>query len=226
MQGESYLVTYYKLLKVLSFKNHNVKTVILGCSIHNFGPVFIPCYDIKSNQGAQTLKSSMYYSKIFNDSIFFSTRDYIGERNFYLGIFESPKLNVFYKSTNREPSTDIIEKTLQEHYKSNLEFRINDFYLQQFYLKKIINLCELNKLNLYLLSTPLHKYYKDNIPKVFFENFKNLMKQLNVTHLDYLNDDIKNEYMSDGNHLNIEGSTVYSKLISQIVAEELNRNSK
>ena len=214
--GEPYLVTYYKLIKVLSFNNHNIKTVILGCSMHNFASAYEESYDMKSSAGSQTLKKSMYYVDILNDSIL-SFKDFISDRMFYLGIWKGQRTNGLFESTNKNPSVETIKKTLNGHYKSTSKFNSTEFFEQEFYLKKIIELCKIKKVKLYLLTLPLHQYYKDNIPPICVENYKSIINQFELNHINYLSDDINNEYMSDGNHLNSDGAAIYSKVISEIV---------
>jgi predicted 3-demethylubiquinone-9 3-methyltransferase (glyoxalase superfamily) len=217
--GEPFIVTYSKLKKIFSVKNYKVNNIVLGASVHNFSSAFELSYDVNSTEGTQTIKKNVFFLDI--DDSFFSFKEIISERNFYIGIFENSKINGFYESLKKKPSEDIIDVTLKGHFKKSSNFDSSDYFYQVFYLKKIIELCRKNKVRLYLCSLPLHKYYKENIPKKCMVNLNNILEKYEgFIYLNYLTDDIDSNLMSDGNHLNKEGAFVYSKIISREIEKE------
>jgi len=210
--GETYNVTYYKLNKIFSQKENNIKTVIIGASVHNFTFDSEKRYDIKTPEGKYILRKNIYYMNLFNDHVF-PFKYKLVEKLFYSGILRSPKYSGYGASTNENPTKDIIDFILNRHYdiRSDVET-----FNQEEYFNKIITLCKKMNVRIIITSTPYHNYYKDNIPEYDLNKFNSFIKSYNnVTYFNYLNDKTPDSLFSDGNHLNIKGGNRYAKKMSQ-----------
>jgi len=210
--GETFNVTYYKLNKIFSQKGNNIKTVIIGASIHNFTFDSEKRYDIKTPEGKYILRKNIYYMNLFNDPVF-PFKNKLIERLFYSGILRSPKYSEYNASANKKPTKEIIDFILNRHY--NIRSDIETFN-QEKYFDKIINLCGKMNVKVIITSTPYHKYYKENIPTYDLNKFNNVIKShTNTTHFNYLNDKTPDSLFADGNHLNIKGGNKYAEEMSQ-----------
>ena len=96
------------------------------------------------------------------------------------------------------------------------------------YLIEIKELCETNKINLTLVNMPLHNNFKARTNNYYFECLNNFIKQNEFkNYLDYSSISLDSKYFSDGDHLNIEGSKIFSKKInSRIINKFTKKYSK
>ncbi len=214
--GEHYYFTYAKLKKLLSIKEGNIKIIVLGVSVHNFAPVYQRMDNLSCKEGKKSLERYLYFLNYFDDGEF-NFKNIIFHKDFYGGLLKSPDWNGFKESLNKNPDKEDMDKILEIHYKKDTEM---DSSKQQYYLEKIIRLCDKHNVKILAVSTPIHKYYKSNIPKIHFDNLIDVLKKnAELPHLNYLNVDISANFFSDANHLNKEGASIYSKLISNKVEQ-------
>jgi len=86
------------------------------------------------------------------------------------------------------------------------------------YLKKIIVLCKAEKIELVLLNTPLHSYYKNNVPNEYINKYNEFINLYNLEVIDFsglhLMDDC---FVPDGDHVSKKGSIITSKEIFKIL---------
>ena len=210
--GESYNITFYKLNKILSEKENNIKTLILGASIHSFSFDYEKRYDHKTPQGKFIFEKNLYYMPLFNDPVF-PFKNKLVEKLFYFSIFKEPKNSGYGESSNKNPTKDIIDIVLKIHYGENPNI---DVLNQEKYFQKIIDLCKKRKVKVIIVSTPYHNYYKKNIPNYNINKFDKIIKDYkNITFLNYINDKTPDYLFSDGNHLNKEGGNRYAKKIAK-----------
>ncbi len=210
--GESYNITYYKLKEILSESDSNIKTLVLGASIHSFTFNYEKRYDLKTPEAKFIFEKNLYYMPLFNDTVF-PFKNKLVEKLFYFGLLKTPEYDGYATSSNKNPSKDIIDIVLKIHYGESSNIKLSN---QEKYFKKIINLCEKMKVKIIIVSTPYHNYYKKNIPNYNINKFNNIIKDYNnITFLNFLNDKTPDYLFSDGNHLNKEGGNKYAKKITK-----------
>ncbi|NJL74014.1 MAG: hypothetical protein HC892_02175 [Saprospiraceae bacterium] len=86
------------------------------------------------------------------------------------------------------------------------------------YLEKIVQLTATKRIELILVSLPVHEAYRKAIPPHFnaiFEEKKQELKQRKIMVLDFSDYLLKDDYFSDHDHLNQEGASFFTTLLSQ-----------
>ena len=212
--GEHYYFTYQKLQTLVHNKNHRIDTLILGVSIHNFAPVYNRLFSLDFPEGEKSLKKYLYFIRMFDDSGFLTTFDKV-LKPAILGVYATPDFGGFYESTNSNPKEAIINKTFNMHFSiQQNEAKFSNS--QRTYLYEIERLCTDNNITLILVSTPYHSGYKEKIDQGYYDFFSESLKRLkHRRHLNFIEDDIADRFMSDANHLNKLGAKKYSKIIGE-----------
>ena len=221
--GESTYYTFYKLGPVLK-NNPSIKKVYLGYSYHTISSYTNDnIYGTRSKDIAPRYffilpfreKVKMVTHNINNLPTFFRnglTRGFhtvlAKNKNFsFIGGYE----NSFSKTAAIKESMD--KRITMQYYENDT---IRDFsYSNINYLDKIIELCKKRNVELLLLNTPIHPYYKSRIPQKFITKYndliiKNSLKQIAFEGLK-MSDSC---YIADGDHLSIMGAlltTAYLK---------------
>jgi hypothetical protein len=218
--AESYYYSYYKLQKYLS-QNPQIKRIYLGFSYHSLSN----SYDdliygkqsgyISSGQffnlpieerfkcliwNAKTLL--FYLKKIFRAEIarIFSNHG-VGYSNYFI---------------NTSASIKSIYKKLNSQFYTN--GKVNDFSTVNLdYLDRIVSLCKAKKVDLVLLTTPLHSYFRDNVPDIYHHKYDEIINLYKLKLIDLssipLTDD---DFIPDGVHVSQKGAV--------ITTEEINNN--
>lgn len=84
------------------------------------------------------------------------------------------------------------------------------------YLLKIIDFCKKNKVNLYLIRSPLHPKYPGLHNETSYQNIIKT-KLSKVEFLDFKNFPLQNSEFGDLNHLNHKGSKIFSVWFAQLL---------
>lgn len=93
------------------------------------------------------------------------------------------------------------------------------------YLEKIILLARDNDINLYLINTPINRWYRSYIPENFIKYHKLIIDDLIlkypfVQYYDYSDMAFNDEMWGDGDHLNVYGMNQFSKEINKLINNE------
>jgi hypothetical protein len=215
-KAEHYCFTYYKLKKILAQNKCNTELVLLGVSAHNFSAVYHKLFDLEKSEGLSSLKNFLYYLNLVDNEAF-SLYDMLSKKEFYQGILKGPLRNRVIKSSNKYPKREDIEKVIDMHFsKDTLCIKIDT---QVYFLRKIVELCNENKVDIVFISTPVHHYYKERIPNDNMEIFRQITRKFDVQQIDYLTSETPDSLMSDGNHLNLKGAKYYGDLIAKTIAK-------
>ena len=215
-KAEHYCFTYYKLKQLFSQETYNTKLILLGVSVHNFSPIYHKLVDLDKEEGLSSLKNFLYYLNIFDNEVF-SSYDMISRKQFYQGVLEGPLKNRVIRSSMKEPKKEDVLKAIEMHFsKDGLDKTVDN---QAYFLRKIVELCKENKVDIFFVSTPIHNQYKENIPQKELEKFYQIVQKFDVHQINYLDSVVPDSLMSDGNHLNIQGANYYGGLISQEILE-------
>lgn len=113
--------------------------------------------------------------------------------------------NVFIDSQAEETSMDKRMKLQFQNGDNQTEF--SDLNMTS--LDKIVALCREKEIELIILNTPIHTYYKRKIPEDYINKFKNIQKKhtlatVNFSDL-YFSDDC---FISDGDHVSAKGARI------------------
>jgi len=214
--AEHYCFTYYKLKQLFYQEKCNTELILLGVSVHNFSPIYHKLLDLDKAEGLSNLKNFLYYLNIFDNEVF-SFYDMISRQQFYQGVLKGPLKNRVIRSSKKEPKKEDILKVIEMHFsKDGLDNPVDN---QVYFLRKIVDLCKENKVDVFFISTPVHHQYKQNIPQKEFERFYKIVQKFDVHQINYLESEVPDSLMSDGNHLNIQGANYYGRLIAQEILE-------
>ncbi len=89
-------------------------------------------------------------------------------------------------------------------------------------LDEIIAICEDRRIQLFLVRTPEHDSYSNNIPMKYSLFFNELIKNRinnssNVNYLNFVNLKLNDDCFRDGDHLNDKGSLIFSKVLKDSI---------
>ena len=219
--SESLYFSYYKL-NILLEHNPSIKEVYLGFSYHSVSSY----YDKFIFGEFSNAISSRYFSLlpfkeklkilIANRNDFFSYLKVV-TKNDILNIWREKKTfqGGFANSfSNTKASEESIEKrVLFQYYNKG---SLNEYSLKNIeYLNKIKDLCKNSNVNLILVNTPVHKLYKNKIPKKFKIKFEQLSESTKIKILD-LSGLLSEEYffIPDGDHVSQKGAITTTEYIA------------
>ena len=220
--GDSYFYMYYKLKNIIK-SNSQVKTIILAISNNMFSddidniwiydkihmeykyPKYsnlIPYKDklvFIKKQPTSFLIASIYSLKAKMNFIISGNNSIINK--FEWGGYKYSSKNKL-NSTSHQKELNI---TYNKSYKSDLTSNI-------YFLDKITDFANKNKIKLILLRTPLHHFYnreyETRLNKYISKNTEKF------EYWDYADYFIKDEMYIDYSHLNYKGATKFSKIIN------------
>jgi hypothetical protein len=214
--AESYLMTYYKLIRVLN-DNPQVNQVLLGFSYNNFSTY----QDDRITGDRAKSQFNRYYPVLplrlvkyvpMNRTKFVHT--YVQKMMLY------PNKDVFpYRGgfQSHEPGIHMadVRKTINKHFfpdgkASGISFQSSA------YLDSIISLCDQRNVNLVLVSAPVHQFYAEEVPlhiKVFYERKYEELLDRDVPVLHYINKSMRNGNFKDFDHLAFSGAEQFTEII-------------
>ena len=213
--GESYIYTLAKL-EYLVTSNRTVKTVILGYGCHNiseyfdyaaFGENAVPTFSnffliLPASRKIEILSKSpsLFYQSltlILKNGILNLNRE---EKEYsFLGSFVTT-------TTPKLMDTSSVKRRIEaQFYKDNVVTGFSEINID--YLKKIIDFCNANQLSLYLLNTPVHPIYQEQIPPKFITKYYSLALQQNCKIIEFKNAKFESsDFLPDGDHLRLDAA--------------------
>ena len=225
--SESYYFTYYKLKKILEI-NPDIRRVYLGASYHNLSDhydryisgentSFVSTkyfYLLPPEKQLQVMGWSVHdFPRFLRGIIFFSYTYIIKKSPYDFGGYS----NFFFETAADKKAMDKRIK-LQYHSKD----RMSEYSTVNIeYYFKIITMCREKNVELILLNTPLHGYFRAQVPKFFIERFNNITDSLNLRVLDFSNLTLSDScFTPDGDHLTVKGA----KLITAEIIRQDTKN--
>ena len=219
--GEHYYFTLSKLQKLVSNPDSKIECVLLGLSVHNFAPLFVNHFSLNTPEGKGSLRRYLLFFNIF-DSEFVRPPGLILNKEFFLGAILGPEWGGFKIYDNGNPTLAAIEDRVKDIFDRDFTDDLRNSTKQEYYLSKIAELCKKHKINLVLISNPVHNDYKSMVDKVYFEKLsKTVSNYDDLLYINFLKDSVPGSYLQDPNHINRTGSEIYSKKINS----ELARNN-
>jgi hypothetical protein len=211
--AEPYVITYWKLKKIN--KEIKLDTVLIGFAPHNISDfndlkflekkwsneMFERSYLIEDFKSLEDIKIDYkgYYSFLFKRFCLFPTTNHFHYTGGYINSYKSDLSN--------------FQKTIDRHfYFKGKSSNISEISIS--YLDSIIDLCTSNNAVPILINTPVHKYYKDSIPKhiqVAFNLMKKQLKENNISMIEGNSQDYTDSLFLNSDHLNGYGATVFTK---------------
>lgn len=224
--SESFYFSYYKLKKLVE-ENQNIETVYLGLSYHSlsnyydqftngeYSPSVSPKYFYvlpvieKFRLGYWNLKNlSTFIKGVLSESYRYLFKDVTFSSGGYSNNF-----------TNTMASKTSMEKRLEFQYYTNK--KLHDFSeINLLYLSKIIELCRTNQIDLVVLSTPLHPYYKSKVPVIYINKLNEIVNIYNLKVIDFSDLTLSDScFIPDGDHLSVKGANQMPKELIRINQE-------
>lgn len=221
--SEHYYFTFLKLKKLLNYEGNQIKTVILGVSVHNFAPIYRKSFDINLPQGIGSF--SRYWPYLNNKESDFLNKKELSHliKPFTNSVLENKFMEWgFKKSLNKNPDKETILSSLKHHYTDE---QIGDELSQKKYLDKIVSICNLRKIRLIFVSTPIHQSYRDNVEDKYFKILANCIRNYpEIEYQNYLSVNTASDLLADGNHLNVGGGRIFALRIFRNLKKRTHNN--
>lgn len=220
--AEPYYVTYWKLQKYLS--RNTTDTLLLGFSFHNLS-------SFNDKKLTDKYWSDEMFKRIYSIKDLSSVHDIEIDKNEFNKIrFKNmclyPCFQPFnfiggYSNSNysnlSEPDT-----VIKRHYFYNgNETQVSDISIK--YLDSIISLCKEKNIRLIAICTPMHYSYINKIPEKFkssYELEKEKLKKDGVVVLDFSQQNYKDDFYLNPDHLNKKGAENFSAQIAKILTNK------
>lgn len=209
--GEHYFFAFEKIKRLIKFEDNNIKCVILGVSPASFAPVYNRMFNTDYIEGRNSLTRYLYFVSLdYNE--FLQDVDILS-KSMFNGIYRKPDWGGLTRSVHKNPDSAIVDMEFHQHFKIVLS---EDQYssVQAKYLSRIDSICNVNDINLVLVSLPFHPYYMKKVDSSYFNVLDQTVYSMSkVKYIDYLDYKINPDLMSDASHLNTKGGDMFTKKI-------------
>jgi hypothetical protein len=219
-QSESYKYSFFKMQTILK-NNPSIKKMYLGFGYHSLSSYYD---DYISGKYSKFISSRYFFILPTDEKMLILKQNCkqlpelvktIISNNFetllakdrnalFLGYYE----NDFHAVSAVRESMD--HRLSEQFYEDG---KIRDFSeTNLYYLYQLIDLCKKEHIELVILNTPLHPYYKSKIPQKFIEKYDEIVreKNLKVIHFDHLR--LKDScFIPDGDHVSVEGAAITTR---------------
>jgi hypothetical protein len=213
-ESESLYYSFFKLNNIL-VNNPDIDTIILSFGYHSISKQ----YDefIFGNNSIQVSKRYFYLLPL--DEMFFLAQHNLKNLIFFV---KEILFNEWYRIVDFNASKvfkgDVNVYRNTEAKVSMMNMRLNDQFNMKEYFKfsslniqsllNINNVCKKYNVKLITLNTPVHGYYESNIPSIFKNKYREIIKYHGILNIDMTKLKLENScYLPDGDHLSIQGST-------------------
>lgn len=223
-QSESYKFTYLKIQALLK-NNPSINKVYLGFSYHNLASYYDDFIDGKYSkdicgrfffiapykQKVELLNErSVEFSTFVRCALSYGLKNvFVNESALsFIGLYQ----NDFKKVAAIESSMN--KRLFFQFYKKN---KPSDFSTSNInYFNKIIEFCKLNSVEIILINTPLHPYFKNRIPLKFIAKYDSIIAEKHLSVLDFSNLVLSDScFIPDGDHLSAKGAGILSRLLNE-----------
>ncbi len=224
--SEPYYFSYYKLKTLLKY-NSNIQRVYLGLGVHNFSGG----YDrvVAGDKAASIIPRYFYLLPAEQQALLFLwNKDHLlplakaaikqGKRIIEKGDYKAYRGGFSNDFVDRRAEETFMNKRLKKQfYENDKLFEFSDLNIQ--YLEKIILLCQKNNVQLIGLNTPLHPYYRQQVPVVYQEQFDDFLTKYNISVYDLSTLELPDEaYTPDGDHVSRLGALQLTPLLRKHAA--------
>ncbi len=219
--SESFIYSFYKIATVTK-NNPQIDTIFLGASYHSFSKYYDDFiynnsvlikyfYILPLNIQYEILNKTKKPFNIFIHSLKLALIP--NKYSDWIGAFSNYATNATINNNS------IVDRINFQYYKDNELYGFSDENI--FYFNKIVKFCNENDIELIIINTPLHKNYKEKIPKEFIEKFNSIIAQ---NKLDIIEFDkfifADNDFLPDGDHVSKNGSVKTSIIIDSLLKNQ------
>ena len=223
--SESYFYSFYKLLGVLK-NNPSIKKLYLGVGYHSFSSYYD---DYVIGDFSKDIAARYFFILPPKERLFFFKVNSSKKGIFINRIFKSSFKTLFTKPSNfsflggyqnnfveSSASLKSIDNRIKQQFflgDSTRNFSDTNIH----YFNKIIELSAALNVEVVLLNSPLHPYYKSNIPKKFLDKYDDLVRGTGLKVIDFsefsLNDSC---FIPDGDHVSKRGAIITTNYLKNL----------
>jgi len=224
VNGESLYFTYNKLADCLSSQN-SIERVVMGLGYHSLSTAcdnnvdgrekvehdnsavyfnHLPPAEMKRLALGHLANFPLFSAKVFNRTL--APPGYKdGSDNYWGGYF-----NEFGRSCFSREKTDVrLNFLFDDHGRERWMSKI-----QAVYLDSIIALCTRKNIELILVNTPSHPYFRRNVPVSYREAYARIKKDPRIRFLDFSDIPLDDSsFLPDGDHVSVKGARVISGML-------------
>jgi hypothetical protein len=218
LNSESYYYSFYKI-KGITQNNPSIKNIFLGFSYHSLSSYY---EEYEFGKFSKDVSTTYFFIMPFHEQIRLIEINYLQLPAFFRnmlikGIYPSfygNYENEFYRSCATDSSMD--KRLLFQFYNSGhvLPFSIINID----YLHKIVNYCRTHQLNLVLVNTPEHEYYKKRIPIKYIKKYAQIINALKIPVIDFHDLNLDDScFIPDGDHVSRKGAIILSEKLKELL---------
>lgn len=215
--SECFNHSYYKLAAVLQ-KNPGVRNIILGCGYHSFS-----AYEDEfiSGKYATELSARYFFILPLTEQWTYILANKTGIGQCLLSILSEGWTNIkngyrkcsflgsyeTYETRVKLSSVTVGKRVKTHYFKDGFQYGFSGKNI--FWLMKIRDLCRKYHVSLYVINTPLHHYYKDQVPRKFTGKYISTLEHLSVKLIDLKDLSLPDTcFLPDGDHVNDRGASI------------------
>jgi hypothetical protein len=211
--AEPYVLTYWKLKNI--FHSYIPDTLIIGFAPHNISE-FNDLKFSNENWSSEMFKRSYpieqfdkisnkipidfttFYKTLWKQTAFYPKKNHIN----YIGSYSNSKKNDI---------SDSLTSVQRHYYLNGIELGVSELAVN--YLDSIVELCDSRKIELIIVSNPVHKQYLKKIPVKIMEKYIELTKKYNVNYtvFDKTTDRYPDSLFLNSDHLNEKGAKKFTE---------------
>lgn len=233
--GEAYIVRYYKLRHIVRKNPGKIRTVIMPMDLHSFSPAWGENFNIVSSSRYVDFPDYIWHtgltSRALTNFVHYHLFPYADcAQDIYKALPESRKakrrdaITRLTRSFAETGATEAqIEKMMNTHYGEERQWRSQKSLL---YFNRIKALCQEENIRVIFVRFPISQRYFEAASKVVpVEEFDVFTQQLvnewpGAELLDYRSLYFgRDDLFTDLNHLNVEGSTLFSQRLRGDLAQ-------
>ena len=221
--SESYIFSFYKINLLLK-NNPSIKKIYLGFSYHNLSSYY---EDFIFGHSSKDVAPNYFFILPFSENLNFIKYNSKELPTYFKNVFITGFKNVLSKNNknsylgyyeNGFKSTQAIQNSMDKRllfqfYKNGKLNKFSNYNIH--YLTKIIDLCKKNRIDLVMLNTPLHNYYKNKIPKEYIEKYNEIININDLNVIDFNDLTLSDScFIPDGDHISEKGALLISKYLN------------
>lgn len=223
--SESFIFSFYKLHAILE-NNPGIGKIYLGFGYHSLSSYYDDYIDGKFSKdiaaryffilpdkekayflNQNSRERGVFFSRIFSNS--FKTLFVKPTNLSFLGKYQNP-----FKSTSASRGS-MDKRAIQQYYLNDTIRSFSKVNID--YLQKIIELCKIKNVELVILNTPLHPYYKNKIPARFIDMYRELVNKNGLRVIDFSSLILSDScFIPDGDHVSEKGATLTTTYLSTL----------
>ena len=227
LHAESYYFSYYKLQLLLK-ESPQIKRLYLGFGYHNLSRYYD---DFITGKYSKDISSNYFFILPFKEQLkymFYNAEDLLSclkmnfktELRILMGKSHVTYKEGYYNHFQDSASIEGIKKRLQgQFYTAGVVKDFSTINLE--YFEKIVDLCQSKHVELALVNAPLHSYYRQHVPNIYIQKYKDIIKTYGLKLIDLSNIDMADDcYVRDGDHITKKGSLITTRQFIDYLAHE------